>query len=114
MKKIEKAYKNYLSEETTNSSSLSREEFLETIVSDELLNKKYGKKITRLMALDERLEIAYPDKEERMMTLIFMGTKSMKQLLNKLNIPKRKIIRPQEEINEFLSQQQHENKIFNF
>lgn len=114
MKAIEKSYNNYLLNESKDLPILSREDFLIKLTLDDLFNRKYGKNITRLMALDERLEIAYPDREERILTLVFMGTKPMKKLLNKLNIPKRKIQRPRNEINEFLSQQHHENKSYNF
>lgn len=104
MDKIELAYNNYLLSRDEKEKILSRSEFLDRLKIDTEFNKKFGRNITTLMPLDERLQIAYPDKEERIETLVFMGTKSMKTHLNKLNIPKRKIIRPPQEIKEFLSQ----------
>lgn len=116
MQRLEKSYRHYVISKSNVEVILSRSEFLDKLLNDDNFNKKFGKNITRLMGLDERLEIAYPDKEERMVTLIFMGSKPMKKLLNKLNIPKRKILRPQNEIDEFLSQQKkqhHENESYN-
>lgn len=103
MKKLEQAYSNYISSLDDNSEALSKENFLEHLKNDDTFNKKFGKSITRSMSLGERLELAYSDKEERMQTLIFMGTKHTKKLLNKIKIPKRKILRSDREIKEFLS-----------
>ena len=103
MQKLEQAYEQYLATHSNVNDVLSKSEFLEKLKNDDDFNKKFGKKITRPMALDERLEIAYPDKEERMVTLVYMGTRQMKILLNKLKIPKRKIMRSASEIESFLS-----------
>lgn len=103
MQTLEQAYDQYVVSQLNTDNILSRSEFLDKIKNDDFFNKKFGKKITRSMALDERLEIAYPDREERMETLVYMGSRQMKILLNKLKIPKRKIIRSEKEIENFLS-----------
>lgn len=103
MGRLEASYKKYLSDITETETPLTKEEFLFRLKSDSKFSGLYGKKTTKLLGLDERLEIAYPDREERMMTLIFMGTKNTKALLNKIKIPTRKLLAKEKEIEYFLN-----------
>lgn len=103
MHKLENAYNQYVDSVKPGERQLSRQEFIEKLESEYVINKFYGSKITRMLNLGERIQIAYPNKEEGMETLLFMGTKAMKKLLNKIKIPKRKILLQKEEIHNFLS-----------
>jgi len=101
--RLELSYQKYLISEENKDNVLSREDFLNKLIIDDKFNLAYGKNITRLMGLDERLKVAYTDEEERILTLMYMGTKHTKVLLNKLNIPRRKIQLKEEYINFFIS-----------
>lgn len=103
MGRLEASYKKYLSDIPETETPLTKEEFLIRLKSDSKFSGLYGMKTTKLLGLDERLEIAYPDREERMMTLIFMGTKNTKALLNKIKIPTRKLLAKEKEIEYFLN-----------
>ena len=100
--KLEKAYKEYLSSLSEGQIPVDRERFLELLTTDSETLKRFGKDLTRPLSLDERLRIAYTNEEERIQTLIFLGTCSMKKHLNKLKIPNRTIKRNSEEISEFI------------
>lgn len=103
MKRLDSCYKKYLSELSESDEPLSKKDFLQKLVSDSKFSRAYGNKITKALGLDERLEIAYPDREERMTTLIFMGTLNTKKLLNKLKIPSKKILVLDKDIQSFLN-----------
>jgi hypothetical protein len=100
--KLEKAYREYLSNLSESQIPVDRKRFLELLIKDNEIIKKFGKRLTRPLSLDERLRIAYTNEEERIQTLIFLGTCSMKKHLNKLKIPNRTIKRNSEEISEFI------------
>jgi hypothetical protein len=100
--KLEMAYREYLSSLDEGQIPVDRGRFLESLITDEDLRKRFGKDLTRPLSLDERLRIAYTNEEERIQTLIFLGTYSMKKHLNKLKIPSRRISRKPKEINQFI------------
>jgi hypothetical protein len=100
--KLEKAYKEYLSSLSEGQIPVDRKRFLELLTTDSETLKRFGKDLTRPLSLDERLRIAYTNEEERIQTLIFLGTYSMKKHLNKLKIPSRRISRKPKEINQFI------------
>ncbi len=102
MARLESRYREYLTDLSETEIPISREEFLNKLRIDSNFNRSYGKKLTKPLGLDERLQIAYPDKEERIATLIFMGTRNMKILLNKLKIPTRKIVALEKDLKFFL------------
>lgn len=103
MHKLENAYNQYVDSLRPGEKQLSRQEFIEKLELEYEINKFYGSKITRMLSLGERIQIAYPDNQEGIETLVFMGTKSMKKLLNKIKAPKRKLLLQKEEIHNFLS-----------
>jgi hypothetical protein len=100
--KLEMAYREYLSSLGESQIPVDRKRFLELLINDNEIIKKFGKRLTRPLSLDERLRIAYTNEEERIQTLIFLGTYSMKKHLNKLKIPSRRISRKPKEISEFI------------
>lgn len=101
--KLEIAYSAYLASLSKGQNPLDRKSFLDTLVTDDDFRKIFGKDITRPLSLDERLKIAYPDSEERVQTLIFLGTASMKRHLNHLKIPDRRIGRKRKEVFKFIN-----------
>lgn len=101
--KLEIAYSAYLTSLSNGQTPLDRKSFLDKLVSDDDFRKSFGKDITRPLSLDDRLKIAYPDSEERVQTLIFLGTASVKRHLNHLRIPERKIGRKRKEVFKFIN-----------
>lgn len=102
-KRLELNYQKYLNSLEEKENILKRKEFLQKLIDDDSFNARFGKNVTRLMCVDERLKMAYSDEEERMLTFMYMGTKHTKTLLNKLNIPRRKIQLKEECIDFFIS-----------
>lgn len=100
--KLEKAYKEYLSSLSEGQIPVDRERFLELLTTDSETLKRFGKDLTRPLSLDERLKIAYPDTVERIQTLVFLGTITMKRHLNNMKIPDRRIRRKPKEISKFI------------
>jgi hypothetical protein len=100
--KLEMAYSAYLTSLSEGQTPLDRKRFLELLVTDDDFRKIFGKDTTRPLTFDERLKIAYPDTVERIQTLVFLGTITMKRHLNNMKIPDRRIRRKPKEINEFI------------